>query len=351
MTSNQRLYSKVKNDAPGLHSHGQHLAVAWDAATLQSTSKLALCEQLNFEKVNNHGLFTHTTVSQTSWPYLGLVLVTKKVSKQGINIMATRAEALRDALYSPAQPESPLHAVAVYLAQGVFVLRDLMPDCRDKFHLVLANSGDVTVAFLDRDPHESYRNFGLRRRAASELRRHVATNLEAFEQPQEGRQGMDADHVAACGFNDDFLLLYRKKLLAFVQRRMGWPLETIPSKVAKLLAKTLSGPSGSLERRTVRRDYALMASTFTLSGHLMNARRDVCEACGAGETKLKMCGNCKKVCYCSAECQRAHWADEHKAQCKLIKDLQQASPSDGATWSAVSWDAATLNEYFEACTL
>ena len=64
-----------------------------------------------------------------------------------------------------------------------------------------------------------------------------------------------------------------------------------------------------------------------------------------------MCGNCKKVCYCSAECQRAHWADEHKAQCKLIKDLQQASPSDGATWSAVSWDAATLNEYFEACTL
>lgn len=277
--------------------------------------------------------------------------------------MPTRTEAIRDALSSPvSRCDGTLHAAAVSVAYGLFELRRLMPDYRDKFHLVLANSGSASVVFLDdidptSIPHESFRHVRLPRHVASDIRTKVAANLEALEQPREGRQGMDADHVAVCGYDDeDFLLLYRKKLLAFIQRRMGWPLETIPSKVAKLLAKI---PGSAVHSPTVRRDYALMASTFTLSGQLMNARRDVCEACGAEATavrKLKLCGNCKKASYCSADCQKAHWAEEHKAHCKLLQQLRelqqnQASTSDGTTWSAVAWDAATLAEFLDACAL
>lgn len=37
-------------------------------------------------------------------------------------------------------------------------------------------------------------------------------------------------------------------------------------------------------------------------------------AAGAGVT-LKLCSLCRKVEYCSAECQRAHWAAQHKREC------------------------------------
>ena len=46
--------------------------------------------------------------------------------------------------------------------------------------------------------------------------------------------------------------------------------------------------------------------------------RRVCAACGKGYLQisgLKECARCKKVCYCDASCQRAHWK-EHKKQCR-----------------------------------
>jgi radical SAM protein with 4Fe4S-binding SPASM domain len=38
-------------------------------------------------------------------------------------------------------------------------------------------------------------------------------------------------------------------------------------------------------------------------------------------TKLRQCSACKKVYYCSAECQKAHWK-VHKADCKKEQALQ-----------------------------
>lgn len=40
----------------------------------------------------------------------------------------------------------------------------------------------------------------------------------------------------------------------------------------------------------------------------------MCEKCGS-VGKLKVCSGCRKIHYCSAECQKADWAD-HKADCK-----------------------------------
>lgn len=44
-----------------------------------------------------------------------------------------------------------------------------------------------------------------------------------------------------------------------------------------------------------------------------------CAKCGTpgnGEAlKLKNCGRCRKVLYCSAECQKAHWKSQHQAEC------------------------------------
>lgn len=51
-----------------------------------------------------------------------------------------------------------------------------------------------------------------------------------------------------------------------------------------------------------------------------------CRVCGL-ETrgkKMQQCGNCKAVKYCSAECQKIHWTQEHKTQCVLEKTMRLA---------------------------
>ena len=48
----------------------------------------------------------------------------------------------------------------------------------------------------------------------------------------------------------------------------------------------------------------------------------ICAACGSFEgitLKHKVCSNCKSVYYCSQECQRVHWKNGHKEQCKILK--------------------------------
>ncbi len=37
-----------------------------------------------------------------------------------------------------------------------------------------------------------------------------------------------------------------------------------------------------------------------------------------GELPFKQCGGCRAVRYCGADCQRAHWREGHRAECKLL---------------------------------
>ena len=41
------------------------------------------------------------------------------------------------------------------------------------------------------------------------------------------------------------------------------------------------------------------------------------------EVKLRYCKGCKTARYCSRVCQKKDWAEEHKTQCKKLKDLRK----------------------------
>ena len=41
------------------------------------------------------------------------------------------------------------------------------------------------------------------------------------------------------------------------------------------------------------------------------------------EVKLQCCQGCKTARYCSRVCQKKHWAEEHKTQCKKLNDLRK----------------------------
>jgi len=45
---------------------------------------------------------------------------------------------------------------------------------------------------------------------------------------------------------------------------------------------------------------------------------DHCANCGKDDVEMKLCSQCKKVGYCSRDCQRQHWVSVHKPECKLM---------------------------------
>ena len=62
--------------------------------------------------------------------------------------------------------------------------------------------------------------------------------------------------------------------------------------------------------------------------------RDICSNCGKNDEKNQRCARCRKVCYCSRECQVAHWA-HHKVMCNSIKKLNSKREKEkrrGSSW-------------------
>lgn len=73
---------------------------------------------------------------------------------------------------------------------------------------------------------------------------------------------------------------------------------------------------------------ATVARAQRASDHLQ--RHDPpCAGCGvvrgADAPHFKLCGACKLVAYCTAECQRAHWKRAHKRECATLKGAAPAS--------------------------
>ena len=48
----------------------------------------------------------------------------------------------------------------------------------------------------------------------------------------------------------------------------------------------------------------------------------ICEACGQ-ENATKCCSRCREACYCSSACQKQHWKEGHKAECKKLREAHE----------------------------
>ena len=54
-----------------------------------------------------------------------------------------------------------------------------------------------------------------------------------------------------------------------------------------------------------------------LPTELKELSRTECGHCGKKKPKL-MCSGCDTACYCDTECQKSHWVEGHKRECKLL---------------------------------
>ena len=52
-----------------------------------------------------------------------------------------------------------------------------------------------------------------------------------------------------------------------------------------------------------------------------------CCKCGKDDEEMKKCTGCYMVWYCSRECQRLDWSNQHKTNCKLLKQKRDSAPA------------------------
>jgi len=59
------------------------------------------------------------------------------------------------------------------------------------------------------------------------------------------------------------------------------------------------------------------------------AKTDLCCRCfsATAKEKLFVCARCKRVSYCSKECQKTHWSEEHKDECRILANLEKEEGS------------------------
>ena len=105
---------------------------------------------------------------------------------------------------------------------------------------------------------------------------------------------------------------------------------------SQLLAASKDGGEGSSEAPGGLSAEASSISGRALSGH-------VCSMCGGppstsassgGVAKLKACGHCLSVRYCSQECQKKHWGEGgHKELCSQLREEGEGEGRRGSKLS------------------
>ena len=70
-------------------------------------------------------------------------------------------------------------------------------------------------------------------------------------------------------------------------------------------------------KRRCRKQHKALCTSFRGIKSELNLP-DACHHCGSVGTKLKLCGKCKQVRYCSQECLKAGWMGGHKEECKWM---------------------------------
>ena len=121
------------------------------------------------------------------------------------------------------------------------------------------------------------------------------------------------------------------------ERRVG-----VPSAPAAVLPSPHCRPASQLQ--TASKDGGegctegpggLSAEASSISG--LPASGHVCSMCGGppspssgGVAKLRVCGRCLSVCYCSQECQRMHWGEGgHKESCPQLQEKRERREGGG----------------------
>jgi hypothetical protein len=144
--------------------------------------------------------------------------------------------------------------------------------------------------------------------------------------------------LLACANVSPVVLAIRRSLVNLAVQKRGWDVLRVPFKLNRLLALREVKPTGQRyidgPDPEVRVDKSV-GSTAIAS--CLGFSKGTCAYCDCTEAKLRTCGACGSVWYCSTDCQRTHWRKSHRWVCGLL-----AAPITPGGSVAVHRDAEVL---------
>lgn len=213
-----------------------------------------------------------------------------------------------------AHPQNGFNMAASIVAVGESILFSKLPDYKDDYVLVVAFQNTSNTAVLTERPHVSHTRFP---------REHLAfkQGIEAMSHVNVATILESVHSNAAIACCDDLcLVIYRRKVLRFCEERMGWKAEDVPYKIAKKVTERFK--STATIDFTV--DYCILCNIDTMYLALCDCfapRR--CAGCGQSDAAvLKKCSACRRVRYCSRECQERDWP-KHKTACRAEEEEEE----------------------------
>lgn len=203
--------------------------------------------------------------------------------------------------------------VALKFAIAEKRLNELIPNYLETYYVVFAKTNATSVAFVDVRPHASYAAAG-----NSLLKTLVTHNLSLSA-------NQTASHRVVVTIEDDkyHLVLYPKVLLDLLETHFGWPVPSAPGRLANVCARVAHAQDSDLDVHRNFRVY-MKDPVHLLARVIEEADRmdQACAQCGTATTAdgspLKKCSSCRKVKYCSRECQVQHYNDGHKEECQAL---------------------------------
>ena len=253
-----------------------------------------------------------------------------------------RLQLIRAAYLACAPPDSKVstspQGVALAFAGVEHELRRQLSNTYfQQFHLLLANSGTTRVLFLDAPAHASHVDSCavFQTKACKDvLEQNVQNRIQ--EMKDEGQP-----FVIVMNIQDDYLVLYRRQLMAYIQQLKHWPLELVPGKIIRLMMKMMPSPG------PMRCNWFLKMSLAGFFNTVITARSEACANCGSSGdgVELRTCAQCMQVKYCDAACQRAHWREEHEEMCQLFQQMQSQTQTVSASISTCAEFAAFMQAH------
>jgi len=112
----------------------------------------------------------------------------------------------------------------------------------------------------------------------------------------------------------------------------------IASYTTTLLSKPAAPTLVTMPARCKDRERILASGVVDVPALPLGAVRGIlCFRCFAPTKNLQKCGACRRVGYCSKECQKLDWTAVHKKQCKLLQQVNEIDSGeqykDSRSWA------------------
>ncbi len=245
----------------------------------------------------------------------------------------------RDGGRLPIHADLDLHMAGITQAV-VWSAQRFLPDFLSLYHLVFIDRLRSTAVVVDRLPHPLSRRCKL---YDAEVENDVQLTMDEMQKKRTVNAFlMNLNNGSQAHI---MVVLYDKLAVEWMTTREGWTWDDqFPFRLAKFVAKRHGTPQFSDSIRLPKL-YAALKRKSAFNRCMTCAKEE------SQSVKLSRCSRCRLAGYCSKECQRQDWQDEHKLACAHLAARKALMDSCSSVTTYQRFHVEEAAEFQRHCTL